>query len=253
MSPRTLATHLRRYPIWYAVGLVWLIAMVSLPIVRGTALADAFGGEPSGRASGTTTSSTIPALTPGGILAPGGSDGSVTTPTDASGSPVDTVAPSPVDEDDPLELVPPEFLDLIFDALPPIVFPALPPEVAPVFNAVAPLAATGCSGLGLAGVVVAVAAQSANGVPIERILPYLAPASTACASFPIPAKHTVCEVDKPFIQDLGGLATSPPILGLGIDQLAALETLLETSFGVAVPTVSEDLREQLDCELVSGQ
>ena len=250
MSARTLATHLRRYPVWYAVGAIWLVAMLSLPIVRGSALADVFdGGE-------TTTGVTGPGGTaaqgdPGTTLGPDGTP--ITEGSSVDGDEVgeDTTVPPADDEDgDELALVPPEILDLVFDALPPFVFPSLPDEVLPVARAVAPVAATGCSAIGLAGVVVAVAAQTAEGVPIERLLPYLAPVSTACASFPIPAVHTVCEADKPFITDLAGLTTSPPILGLAIDQLQAIEQLLTNSFGVAVPALSADLRVQLDCELV---
>ena len=207
-------------------------------------------------AGGDTTSSTT-------VTAPGSEAtdlpsevGGVPPSSDGGGSSedggtADEAAAPDADEDDALQLVPPEILDLIFDALPPVVFPALPPEVAPVFNAVSPLAATGCSGLGLAGVIVAVAAQSANGVPIERLLPYLAPASTACASFPIPAQHTVCEADKPFVTDLGGLTSTPPILGLGIDQLRAFEQLLANTFGQSIPSLADSIAVQLNCALVS--
>lgn len=248
----SLTTHVRRYPIWYAVGLVWLLAMVSLPIVRGTALADVLdrGGESAGPV---TAGGPPPAIVPGVILGPGGFSGGTTDGNIASDPVDDTVVPVEDGDDDDggdLPLVPPELLDLVFDALPPILLPGLPDEVRPVAEAVAPLAATGCSGIGLAGVVVAVAAQTAEGVPIERLLPYLAPVSTACAAFPIPKVHTVCASDEGFVQDIGGVATSPPPLGLGIDQLAAFEAMLTNSFGVAVPAVSAELREQLDCELV---
>ena len=242
--------HLRRYPWWYGIAAVWLVAMLSLPIVRGGALANVLGG---GDQPGTTAvtgpdgEAIGPELEPGAVP-PSAADGA--TASDHDPATADTAPPAD-DGDDALALVPPEVLDLIFDALPPVIFPALPPEVAPVFNAVAPLAATGCSGLGLAGVVVAVAAQSANGVPIERLLPYLAPASTACASFPIPTKHTVCESDKPFVTDLGGLTTSPPILGLGIDQLRAFEQLMANTFGQSIPAVSDELAVQLNCQLIS--
>jgi hypothetical protein len=250
---RTLAHHLRRYPWWYGIAAVWIVGMLALPIVHGTALADVFGGDGPGP--------TAPPATPagGGPELAGGPTPLVTGPTAApptgasdgpgSGATATTVAPE--DGGDALQLVPPELLDAIFDVLPPFVFPALPPEVAPVANAVAPLMTTGCSGLGLTSVVVAVAAQSVDGVPFDRLLPYLAPLSTACASFPVPKVHTVCEGDKPLIIDLGGLTSTPPVLGLGIDQLRAFEQLMTSQFGMTVPAIGDQLAAQLHCTLVS--
>jgi hypothetical protein len=251
MSARTLAAHLRRYPLWYALGAVWLVGILALPIVKGTALADVLGGGDDGGSGvsagpGTTTP---PAIGDDGLpvlIDPGSVDLSDRTGTTT----LDTVAKDD-DKGDALDIVPPEVLDAIFDALPPLVFPAVPRELEPLTNALAPLAATGCSGLGLAGVVVAVAAQTAEGVPLERLLPYLAPASTACAAFPLAPVHTVCEADKPFVTDLGGLTTSPPILGLGIDQIRAFETLMANQFGTAIPSIADQLAQQLDCHLVS--
>jgi hypothetical protein len=249
---RTLATHLRRYPWWYGLAAVWIVGMLALPIVHGTALADVFGGDDG-------TSTTAPATTPG----PGGPErAGDTTPLDTTatatpavggdgGGTTTTAAAAPDDDGDALQLVPPELLDAIFDVLPPLIFPALPPEVAPVANAVAPLMTTGCSGLGLTSVVVAVAAQSIDGVPFDRLLPYLTPLSTACASFPVPKVHTVCEGDKPLIIDLAGLTSTPPILGLGIDQLRAFEQLMTSQFGMSVPAISDQLATQLHCQLVS--
>jgi hypothetical protein len=164
----------------------------------------------------------------------GGGDAAVTT----------TTAP------EQLTLVPEELLDVIFDFLPVPVIPPLPPELATLAAAIAPIATTGCSALGLASIIIAVVAQSAEGVPIGRLLPYLAPVSSACASFPIPEVHTVCAFDEPFVIDVGGLTSTPPILGLGIDQVAAIEDALATSFGIDVPRLAPTLREQLDCEVV---
>jgi hypothetical protein len=251
MSARTLAAHLRRYPLWYALGAVWLIGVLALPIVKGTALADVFDGGGSGGAQ---------VAAGDGAGAPSIGDGGSTIGTDG-GAVVDGVPgllPETIgtvakddDEGDALEIVPPEVLDAIFDALPPLVFPAVPRELEPLTNAIAPLAAPGCSGLGLGGVVVAVAAQTAEGVPLERLLPYLAPASTACAAFPLAPVHTVCEADQPFVQDLGGLTTTPPILGLGIDEIRAFETLMANQFGTTVPSIADELSKQLSCRLVS--
>ena len=183
-SARTLAAHLRRYPWWYGVAAVWLVGMLALPIVRGSALADVFaGGQPA-----------APGVTAAGRVDPGpgprrrgrsrlqrrpgrhGRHRATTSPW--------TPWPPTTRRTLPARSTScrPEILDAIFDALPPFAFPALPDEIAPIANAVAPVAATGCSGLGLAGVVIAVAAQTVDGVPFDRILPYLAPASTACAA-----------------------------------------------------------------------
>jgi hypothetical protein len=252
MSVRRLADHLRRYPVWYAVGAIWLVGMLSLPIVRGTSLADALIGD---RGPGTTVTAGPSDTAPVDLgtdgsdgLGPTGGEGVGTTngPTTATTATRGSTAP-----DDPLQLVPPEFLDAIFDSLPPLVLPALPKELDPLTSAVAPLATTGCSGLGLASVVIAVAAQTVDGVPLERLLPYLAPASTACASFPVPPVHTVCAMDQPLIADVGGLTTTPPILGLGVDQLRALEVVMSSQFGASIPSSADQIAQQLDCHQVS--
>jgi hypothetical protein len=251
MSARPVTAHLRRYPLWYAVGAVWLVGLLALPIVKGTALADALTGGPAPA----TTELAGPQGPAADLPAGTGADGALPIddgpPVTTGATTVDTVAGDDGPGDDALQIVPPEVLDAIFDALPPLVVPALPQELEPLANAIAPLAATGCSGLGLAGVVVAVAAQTVDGVPLERLLPYLAPASTACASFPVPPVHTVCEADKPLVTDLGGLTTTPPILGLGIDQLRALEVLMTSQFGATVPSIADQLAQQLSCTLVS--
>lgn len=249
MNVRTLAQHLRRYPWWYALSAVWLIAMVALPIVQGTTFETVLGGGPAPASAVGDASGTPPefAADPEGHPVDSGVD--VVDDGPAPSEPDPEIIPD-AEPDDALELVPPELLDAIFDALPTLVVPPLPDELTPVLNAIAPVAASGCSGLGLAGVVVAVAAQSADGVPIERILPYLAPASTACASFPIPRRHTECEADEPFVIDFGGLMKSPPLLGMGIDQLRAFERLLGATFGQSIPSVADELATQLNCTLV---
>ncbi len=95
-------------------------------------------------------------------------------------------------------------------------------------------------------------APSVEDVPLERLLPCLSPVFTACANFPIPTTHTECEIDKPFIIDFGGLAESPPIIGVGIDVIDAFENELATTYGVAIPRIAPALREALDCEIVTG-
>jgi hypothetical protein len=251
---RTVARHLRRYPWWYGIAAVWLTAILALPIVRLSPLEvlsrQATTGDlpaPAGNPSPSTV-----ALPPGRGAAPlagGGTGGGPTTALTVvtpDGPTTTTATTGP----GALDLVSPEVLDLVFDAIPQIVLPPLPDELAPLARAIAPIAATGCSGLGLASVVVAVVAQSANGVPVQRLLPYLTPVSTACAAFPVAAHHTVCAADPPFVIDLGGLASTPPILGLGIDEVEATQTLLAQTFGQPMPDLAASLRTQLDCKVV---
>ena len=220
--------HLRRYPWWYGLAAVWLVAMMALPVVHlgplDTATRTEVAAGPGPTTSGAGPSSVTSPFGSGATVGPFGGTGGGT------GGPVTTVAgaraATPTTKPGALTLVPPALLDLVFNAIPQVVVPPLPEGLAPIARALAPIAATGCSGLGLASVVVAVVAQSANGVPVQRILPYLSPLSTACASFPIPAHHTVCAADPPFVVNLGGLTSTPPILGLGIDEVQATQTLL---------------------------
>ena len=248
MTRASVVAHLRRYPWWYGLAAVWVVAMLALPVVELDPLGVRADGGGAAAAGG---------------AAPGGPP--------AAGLP--TVPPSLLDRVDPallelptttvpgatattlpeeLELVPPEVLDAVLDALPPVVFPPLPDELSTLAAGLAPIAAFGCSGLGLAGLVVSVVSQTVEGVPLGRLLPYLTPVSAACASFPIPEAHTVCAVDEPLVIDLGGVTSTPPIIGLGIDQLEAIETLLESAYGVAVPRIAAELRTLLDCRVSSS-
>lgn len=249
MSPSDVVAHVRRYPRWYSVAVVWLVGMLLLPIVQADPL-DVFRADatPSG-AAGLDRPSDL-AGAPLGQPATGATGGGDTpSPTDADGS----EGATPADDEEPgaLDLVPPELLNLIFDSLPPVLVPPLPPEFASLAAAIAPVAAFGCTGLGLASVVIAVVAQTAEGVPVARLLPYLAPVVTACAAFPIPTSYTVCAADEPLVVDLGGVAKTPPILGMGIDQIEALEHALSAAFGQAIPSTAAGLRTQLDCRLVT--
>jgi hypothetical protein len=252
MNPRSVFGHVRRYPRWYGVAVIWAVAMVALPVVELDPL-NAFSGSRDAATvdAGDTAAedgTALPPITSGTVPS-----GGIVSPVDTSGDTTSTTEPGATTTTLPteLELVPEELLDAIFDLLPPPVIPPLPPELAKLAAAIAPIATTGCSGLGLASVIVAVVAQSAEGVPVGRLLPYLAPVSSACASFPIPKVHTVCAADEPLILDLAGLTSSPPIIGLGIDQLDAIESQLATTFGQSVPRLAPSLREQFDCELVS--
>jgi hypothetical protein len=141
--------------------------------------------------------------------------------------------------------------DVLFELLPPPVgLPPLPPALQTILRAAAPIVTRGCSGLGLATLVISAVLPTLDGIPLERLLPYLTPVTYACAVFPIPPTHTECAVDKPFIVDLGGLTTTPPIFGLGIDQLEQIEELTASMFGDVVPRLAPMLRDLLDCEVV---
>jgi len=251
MKRRAVTDHVRRYPWWYGVAAVWLAAMVALPIVELDPL-EVFARDdvPAATAPGATDQV---GDAPGATFGSGGARGEDEPASGSSDTAAadDTGGTGSTTEPTALELVPPELLDLIFDLIPTLQFPPLPPELATLARAMAPIASYGCSGLGLASIVIAVVAQTIEGVPLERVLPYLAPVSAACASFPIPEQRTVCAADAPFIIDIGGLTNSPPIIGLGIDQLDALESTLAATFGQEIPRLAPQLRTQFDCTFVA--
>ncbi len=234
--------HVRRYPRWYAVGVLWLIGMIALPVIE-SAPRRIFGGEtPVVQEESPLTLAPTPPI--GGIPVAPFLALTLTAPPVAPGE-------TPLPESPPPEFIEPAFIDTLFDLIPPPQsLPELPPEIQRIIRAAGPIATQGCTGLGLAALVVAVVAPSAEGVPIERILPYLAPVTSVCAYFPIPKLHTVCAADEPLIIDLGGLTKTPPILGLGIDQLTAIEDIVAEMYGDGFPRVSDLAREQLDCHLV---
>lgn len=244
-NPRARAVHhLSRYPKLYAAAAVWAIAMIALPVI--TSRASTIFRPDAPLVAGETPIAATP--TPPGLssFAP--------LVNLVLGKPPATTPPTTPElpEAKPPELVEPTFFDNVFNLVPPPpALPELPPEVLAVIRSVTPIASRGCTGLGLASLVVAVVAPSLDGVPIERILPYLAPVTSACAYFPIPKLHTVCAADEPFVIDVGGLTKTPPVLGLGVDQLTAFEDLVIEQFGMAFPRISDVAREQLDCKLVS--
>jgi hypothetical protein len=140
-------------------------------------------------------------------------------------------------------------------APPPLALPALPSQFDPLFAALSPVMATGCSGLGLAGVVIASVAPTVEGVPLDQLLPYLVPVYTACALFPIPKTHTVCPLDEMFAaqlpKDITSLAQAPTIIGLGIDEIAGIEAQVsQAAGGAAFPSLAESLTTQLGCHVV---
>ncbi len=242
--------HVRRYPKWYGVAALWVLGMLVLPVVELDPLQIFSSPSPATEVAAPPASG-APG-TPAGSATPGGSGvapGSAAPASPATGPPAHGTPPRPVAV--PPESIPPELIDELFNLFPPpAALPEIPAELQAIVRAAAPLATHGCTGLGLASLVVAVVAPSAEGIPLERILPYLAPVTSACANFPIPETHTVCAADAPFVLDLGGLATSPPILGLGIDQLTAVEDIIALSFGDSIPRISDAAREALDCRLV---
>ena len=253
MNPEPVIRHVRRYPRWYAVGVTWLVLMIVLPAV-GVDVIPAFAAPAPQETSTTdtvapqTTAATTPApTTPATAAAAPQSSAAVTPVTAAVGTPTESAPPEII----PPEELPPGFFDPFFDTVPGL--PALdtPEALMPLLRAVSPIANYGCSATGLASLVLAVVAPSVEGVPLERILPYLSPVITACANFPIPETHTECELDQPFIIDIGGLAKSPPVIGVGIDVIEAFETEIVDTYGVEVPRISTSLRETLDCEIVT--
>jgi hypothetical protein len=129
---------------------------------------------------------------------------------------------------------------------PPVPIPMAPKEIQPVLRALSPLVRTGCSAVGLAGVVIAVAGPGVEPVPATQLAPYLVPAYAACATFPPFGARTVCALDDLYAVDTGGLIPSPAVIGMGIDSIEQMEKLGELAGGPP-PGTAEQLRQQLDC------
>jgi hypothetical protein len=121
-----------------------------------------------------------------------------------------------------------------------------PKEIQPLLRALSPLVRTGCSAVGLAGVVIAVAGPGLEPVPATQLAPYLVPAYAACATFPPFGARTVCALDDIYAVDTGGLIPSPAVIGMGIDSIEQMEKLGELAGGPP-PGTAEQLRQQLDC------
>ena len=129
---------------------------------------------------------------------------------------------------------------------PPVPIPMAPKEIQPLLRALSPLVRTGCSAVGLAGVVIAVAGPGLEPVPATQLAPYLVPAYAACATFPPFGARTVCALDDLYAVDTGGLIPSPAVIGMGIDSIEQMEKLGELAGGPP-PGTAEQLRQQLDC------
>lgn len=268
---REMIDHVRRYPRHYLAiamftALLLLVPRVgsdssSAPPLDGrppTSVADRSG---SAAAPDSTPDSTLgrlgvtpsgpvlaaPALGPSTVAgvpippsaADRGTGGTPPTPgTPGTPAPPEPEEPSGV----PLDIPPPPALPL----------PPVPAELRPLLGAVAPLTTQGCSAIGLAAVVAAVGATAAQGVPVAEILPYVAPAYTVCASFPVPeGERSICAVDEAmraagYPADASGLAKTPNIIGLGVDVLAGIDQAVEAYTG-SNPGLADQIGAQLGC------
>lgn len=262
-------THLSRYPRHYGALGLFLAAMLVVPTVGAPRLAEL-------AATGT------PAAAPGAATGPGAAPAAAPPPPTPGSSPAATVADL-FDVDagivtgavegtgDDVFLPPapgasvPEPADAAPDggqdagpgglALPPppaLPLPPLPDELRPLLGVVTPLTNQGCSALGLAAVVAAVAGTAAQDVPVGQLLPYLAPVYSACATFPpASADPTVCALDDAaheagYPKDVSGLMKTPNAIGTGVDVLYGIETAIEAYTGQA-PGLVAGLAAQLGC------
>ena len=264
--------HLGRYPRHYGALALFLLAMVLVPTIGAPSLTELASATPGAdtdavvapaptSAGGPSSTSAAPARTAlgallgvdddtldlaigvvaGGAAAVGGidvPDGSDTPPSDAP----------PTDE--------PEDAGPVGQLLPPP--PALPlgpvpDELKPLVAAVAPLTSTGCSALGLSGVLVAIVGTTAQGVPVGEVLPYLGPAFTACALFPGPGGDVlICDIDQAardagYPADVSGLAKTPNLIGTAVEVLYGIEAAIATYTGQS-PGIADGIATQLGCE-----
>jgi hypothetical protein len=129
----------------------------------------------------------------------------------------------------------------------------VPAELQPLFNAVSPMMTTGCSGIGLAAVVVAVVAPTVQQVPLAELMPYLAPLYSVCSYFPIPETRTICPLDDQIAaqlsDDLTSLIAAPTVIGLGIDEIAGFEAAAQQMTGAPPFGFADSLRQQLGCRI----
>lgn len=260
MSPPTarVAGHVRRYPWYYAAAVAWAVAMVALPVVH-------HGGELAGSAASTDGLGGIAATTPppvamvdetplAGFGAADFDDGP--PPGVVTAAAPDHEVPA---QDDAVEEAPPELPQpepdtnpgLQLPALPALPMPDPPEQLEPLARAAAPLAATGCSVIGLAGIVIAVVAPTVEDLPLEQLLPYLAPVYSICSLFPIPPARTICPIDReihaPLPTSITSLLPPPAVMGVGIDTIEGIEAAVAMMTGQTVPSLAEELRTRLGC------
>lgn len=266
--------HVSRYPRHYAALAMFLAAMLLVPTVGAQDLADlASSSSPAGATPAPALPLAPPATTAAAPTAPpstaaravadafgidagtaaavidvaAGGSAPAPPPTDG-GSDADAPAPAPAPEGD--DAAGPAGVPL--PAPPAVPLPEAPEELQPVLAAVGPLTNQGCSGLGLAAVVVAVVGTTAKDVPVGQVLPYLAPAYSACAAFPPPAGDpTICEIDRAahdagYPADVSGLMKTPNAIGTGVDVLFGIEAAIEAYTGQS-PGLVAGIAEQLGC------
>ncbi|MCO8126540.1 hypothetical protein NHL50_04915 [Acidimicrobiia bacterium EGI L10123] len=263
--------HVWRYPRHYAALGLFLVAMLLVPTVGPRDLADlASSSSPAGATAPEdvlpltppSTASAAPAAPPStaaravadafGIdtdtaaAVIDGAGGSTPPPPPSSGGEEPAPAPAPDDAED----AGPAGVPL--PSPPAVPVPPVPDEVQPLLAAVGPLTDQGCSGLGLAAVVVAVVGTAAQDVPVGQVLPYLAPVYSACATFPPPAgEATVCELDRAahdagYPTDVSGLMKTPNAIGTGVDVLYGIEAAIEAYTGQS-PELVAGIADQLGC------
>jgi hypothetical protein len=246
MTPRSALTHLRRYPKWYAVAVVWVLAMAIVPVVK----------QPVAHLAERTRARAVDAvaapLAPAAEPLPPGSDDVLPPSPVLPGVPA--LPPPPTAKPTPSPQPQPAPAGLTLPALPALPIPAPPKQLDPLFAALAPLTTTGCSGIGLAAVVIAVVAPTVDQVPLDQLLPYLVPAYTVCALFPLPKAHTVCPLDDQVAaqlpDDITSLTEPPTIIGVGIDVIAGMEAAASQMAGVPLMGYADSLRTQLGCHVV---
>jgi hypothetical protein len=267
--------HLGRYPRHYGALGLFLVAMLVVPTVGVERLADlaavsspADVGAPAGSAAPGVPDragdaagqvadlfdvdrGTISRAVDGGTGGPSTSGasapatGAATPPAPGEAAP----APPAPDDDGLLDAGP---ASITIPPPPALPLPGVPDELQPLLGVISPLTNQGCSALGLAAVVAAVAGTAAQDVPVGQVLPYLAPVYSACAAFPpASADPTICALDDAaheagYPKDVSGLAKTPNVIGTGIDVLYGIEAAIESYTGQA-PGLVAGLAEQLGC------
>jgi hypothetical protein len=166
------------------------------------------------------------------------------------------VGDTPTDDlgiSDPLASTPPKpgFLP----ALPVIELPPLPKELDPLLSVVGPSVRQVCS---TTGVVIVLSALlkgdlEASGIPVTEALTYLGPVLSVCALFP-QGQPSICAVDTALNdavipKDLQILVGVPPLAALGLDQVASVIGLLESTGLPIPPDLDRTVADALGCQL----
>lgn len=263
-------THLARYPRHYGALAVFLVAMLLAPTVGGPTLAELAASTPQTPAGGDPAAGGVsagdvgdvggagvpptPPSSLGDLL--GVDDETVEQALEAVGGDVPPATggtePPPLDDapppDGPADAGP---VGQLLPPPPALPLGPVPEEVEPIVAAVAPLTATGCSALGLSGVLVAIVGTTAQDVPADEILPYLGPAFSACALFPAPEGVLICDVDRAardagYPADVSGLAKTPNLVGTAVEVLYGVEAAIVAYTGQS-PGTADAVAELLGC------